>query len=820
MRICRGGRQNHWITMAVFGVPNEGRIPPEDSKRSNPGRPEAGAAGPPRPQVFREPLLEATTQTWSVPREQASWEQAPVVQPLSRAWLAAVQPPQEPWNPACFPMTQATRQSDSPQLVGPTMQMSEQPGTSGQAWFRVAQDQIVDQVVGPLKRVSFPSIPALLIRPLSRAWFSQTRVPFDPLMKPLTETVPDPQLEVSRKPLVDPPKKAPGGPVVEAPQEQMIENPQEPVTKAYPEPLVGPWLGSDLVGRVLEECLATEQNLKPTLCAGQETDIVRLATASILREIKDRGCEVPISDFEACSWRWLNLALLIHEWEVKNGSVRKVVAEIERLIPKPVGYSDTWFLAGMLHRFLSSGCLARWLPNHHSYGWNCRKLIFRVTFPDGVVRLPESEECVNRICASSKLAWWLCEAQRNIQIDEETWKVSKWPTKLFNVQTPLGKRVFEKAIEAMRQVIPPPSGMKLSNSMYLACLLKYVDRVSQKQRKIKGYPKITIDPTSDRPSSSIPPHCKPSCSSPFLVECDDTINPDRSVAAEMGSFMASVLEGCKEREKMEVGDLTRTQKKSVARYARRKYRAVLSQKSKSIKDPNLIANAFRTCGWRWLCLVGLMNEYLDPGELHQLIADSEKIVPRPKHVSPLWYLACRMQNCVKGSRIIPGFGKSLDALPAWWVLNMIIYQDHFPQEFGELPMSETSTRLIVFSSRATHWLASGIRHFRLTSATWSPTSNHDIVDIFHTVLGDQWFNEMINLIKPKISQIAPNEGPQQMQRLSPKSIMETVLRYAMVSRKASEAFCTAWQFDVPSKKYGLMNSEADEEPTAKRLCSG
>ncbi|EZG84595.1 hypothetical protein GNI_012490, partial [Gregarina niphandrodes] len=287
------------------------------------------------------------------------------------------------------------------------------------------------------------------------------------------------------------------------------------------------------------------------------------------------------------------------------------------------------------------------------------------------------------------------------------------------------------------------------------------------------------------------------------------------------SFVAGVLKECAERESNEKAVLTVEMKLDIAKFAAQIFRTALLLK-KSVERNGRNRDPFEACGWRWLCLVGLMNDYLEPELLRQIISDSEKIVPRPKHVSPLWYLACRMPASVDGRRVATRFKSWLKEPPAWWPVSSGIYQDHFPHEFGELPMSKTSARLIAFSSRAAHWLASGIGNFRVTSKTWIPSKNADIVNIFHTSLGDQRFSQMIDLVKPKFHAII--QAPELIAELTDRSIMEVLCKYASIHRKPAYKFCKDWQFDVPSEKsdlsMDLSTDTSEDEPPPKKTRSG
>ncbi|EZG85052.1 hypothetical protein GNI_012120 [Gregarina niphandrodes] len=654
-----------------------------------------------------------------------------------------------------------------------------------------------------------------------------------------------------------------------------------------PTPSIKGGAGPTLVSRVLAECLEKEKNRKPVLSTNEEVRIVRLAEVTIMRELSKREdlsiSDLSISDFESCSWRQLKLALLIREWQ--GGSF---IAELENLVPRPVGLSDTWFLAGVVQRFLPSGFLARWTPYWLRGGWDCRRMIFRISFPHGVVRLPESEECINRICAYSKLEWWFRQAYTNAHIDEETWMASgQPPTFLMSVKHSMGKKAFDDAIQEMRHHVPPPA--HLSNLQYLACLRKYAESTPLKMTKSfrtrnrnDTLPSSSCDPqpssSSSVPADSITPEAVPSRSLPIssptsresagtnqlvdtnesvgtnqlvdtnesvgtnqLVDTNESVGTNQLVDPEMTAFMVRVLDDCAEKERSEkevvtaemrergkgIILMTHEAKRDLAQFALTSFQGMLSTNKSDVSNRRTgRGKPFSTAGWRWLSLVGLMNDHLEAELLNQVIAESEKIVPRPKHVSPLWYLACRMQTCLKGRQVAPRFSSWLKEPPAWWVFSSAIYRDHFPDEFGELPVSVASARLIAFSSRAAHWIACGLRRFsRRSEPRRRRTSNDDIVDIFHTVLGDRWFGEMINLVKPKISAIAhgPHQGPQQMCELPDKSIMEAVLRHAELDRRMTCGFCRAWQFDVALKRYGNIadpnSSTNDEEPT-KRVRSG
>ncbi|EZG85053.1 hypothetical protein GNI_012130 [Gregarina niphandrodes] len=684
-----------------------------------------------------------------------------------------------------------------------------------------------------------------------------------------------PEPTASREPWVMPEREARPELVTKASREPLMEASRELLVRApeaCPPPSVEAWAGHDLVAHVLKECLEEEKTRKPSLTGREERRIVSLAGDAILKGLAKVRNDVPISnlsisDFECFSWKWLKLALLMRAngQQEPTGTFTDLITQLEEFVSRPIGLSDTWFLAGVLQRFLGHGCLSRWLPRGlaSNCDWGCRRLIFRVSFPNDVLRLPETEDCIKRVCAISKLDWWLRQAKRNIRIDEETWTSFERPAELSRIQRNLGKRTFDAAIETMRVLIQPPS--YLSNLQYIACLLKYIEisppkirwaRRSETSRSSLPSSSSSVPPEAVPPESvppeavppetvppeavppeTVPPEAVPSSSvassSQSLVDprswvnTNSSIDPnksvdrDRSISAEMATFMALTLNECAERERTENSVLTEAEKGSVARFAAYTLRRVISsvgEKSVSGRGRSVRANPFNNCKWRWLCLVGLMNDYLEPNLFHELIADCEKRASRPKHVSPLWYLACRMQVSLSPREIAAGFNSCLKALPAWWTSSSSIYQDHFPHDFGELPMSEMSARLIAFSSRAAHWLASGLPRFRLTPKTWSRTPNRDVVDVFHTVLGQVRFSQMINLIKPKLCKLG--HTPLVIGQATDKTIMEAVLKYAKVDRRLSLAFCKAWQCDVTRPDGTTSDSSGDEPPTKRKSLSG
>ncbi|EZG84531.1 hypothetical protein GNI_012620 [Gregarina niphandrodes] len=756
------------------------------------GGPEPVMQAPPESLVdsWPEPVIEAPreslVESWSEPVIEAPREQ------LMEGWPEAVT------EALCTLLSLP----DEP-VIGGSREPSEGAAQeiSTQDWPEPTQvwpGSVTEASLGPLVEASVMETP---VRPLEETWLeTSAETPRDPLVGPLREAWP----QLVREPLWEP--------SMDVPQEPLVEGPREPFGETFSSSSMDAWNGYDLVARVWKECLEKEKGLHPVLRPDEELKVVMLAEAAILKELsggKTRE-DLSISDFEACSWRWLKLVLLMHEWQDKGGGFREVISALESFLARPVGVNDTWFLAGVVQRFITTGYLSRWLPRTvpPQSGWHCRKTVCRVSFPDEVVRLPETEESVNRVWASSLLDWWFRQAQRNIRIDKNTWKIQEPLSTVLSVQQALGKQAFENAIEVMKRVIPPPR--QLSSVNYLCCLLQYFETspliITRARRPLACRPRPCPDPRS------IPPEvgAMSTPSSPSLADVDRSVGANRSVAVEMTTFMTRVLQECLERERLELAGASRL---STAMYAIHRFRTALCSQKKSTeriaRKPKM--NPFDMCGWRWLCLVGLMNDNLKPHALQQLIADSEKIVPRPKHVSPLWYLACRMQACLKGRDI------SQKLRWPWWAFNTI-YRDHFPETFGELPMSETSVRLIAFSSRAAHWIASGIRKFRLTRKTWSVTSSRDIVDIFHTVLGHHRFNEAIDLIKPKICKIAPDEGPQQMQQLQDKCIMGILFKYARVARKVSCRFCRSWQFDVdPNPKGSDEVSSSEDEPPAKKV---
>ncbi|EZG84951.1 hypothetical protein GNI_012390, partial [Gregarina niphandrodes] len=387
------------------------------------------------------------------------------------------------------------------------------------------------------------------------------------------EACPDSLMEVSPEPVTEAPK----GPLTGGPRGPLKDVAQEPVVGACPASLAEAWAQFNFVGRVLDECLEMEKNRKPTLTARQEMEVVRMATAAILKTVYERESitDVSISDFEGCSFRCLKLASLICEWQDReHGGFTELIARLEELVSRPADLSDTWFLAGVVQIFSSARYLYRWLPLTVSpqSGWGCRKMVFRVSFPDDVLHLPESEDCVKRVCASSKLDWWFHQAIGNICRDEETWQLRGWPAALFKNYRDLGKRTFDDAIRAMRHIIRPPS--HLSDLKFMGCLLKYVETTSAMKtgrRRAAHNPEATRlsssgDPLPSSFDSSPAPACstRPWVDASRLIDPDHSDYPDRSLAAEMTSFVAGVLKECAERESNEKAVLTVEMKLDIA----------------------------------------------------------------------------------------------------------------------------------------------------------------------------------------------------------------------------------------------------------------
>ncbi|EZG84451.1 hypothetical protein GNI_012870 [Gregarina niphandrodes] len=841
MRICGSGHNTQWIkTIATFGVSPVGGTPTSDvgSASARPRKSTTGSLSPPR--AHPNPVAEGQTPDVRYRRLREQVHQPSVdvsAEPFSEdSTIFSVKLQAEPVGELLAgPLSEAC-----PDLVNEAVR---QPWKEAlwQPWLRASPETMMEGLSDPWM-VSRERLVEAGPNPVME------ETSLEPLMgasdESLTEVLRESWSNLSVRPGAEPVNlvaETKMGYQEDSVVTEML--PQHPVAETSSDPFlvkaldeIRPWMSLNLGARMLDECLEMENGLTPILSSSEEIRLMRLAEAAVLRNLREltrreSGTDRPITDlsitdlsiadFEACSWRWLKLALLMRERQKEIGAFAYLITELEDLVPRPVGLSDTWFLAGVVQRFLSSYNLSNWmLPAVASQsGWGCRKMIFRVSFPGDIVRLPENEDSIKRVCACSKLDWWFRQAHRNIIIDEETWKASERPYPISVVQRALGKRAFDEAIKAMRDVIP--SHRELSNTDYLACLLKFAETLPPKQfktnviqsrtsRKARGRPNATrgrpnaargcpnaargpicSSTATGNPRSSIPCNSNsipsPSCSSPSVVYADDSVDTKRSVTAEMTGFMAHMLEDCAERERTESegASLTLEQRGSIARLGLQKFQAALSPTKKSVQKnrQSRTPNPFNSCGWRWLCLVGLMNDNLKPDEVRQLIVQSEKLVPRPEHVSPLWYLACRMQACLRK--------RWLKARPAWWAVNMTIYQDHFPQTFGELPMSEKSASLIAFSSKTAHWIASGIRRFHLTCKTWSSGANGGIVDIIHKVMGDHWFNEMVNIIKLKICKLTPEEGPEQMNKLPDKAIMEAVLRYAHIGRNVNRAFSNA-----------------------------
>ncbi|EZG84598.1 hypothetical protein GNI_012520 [Gregarina niphandrodes] len=756
MRTCHGGQNAQWVVMGIFVAPNAGYTPPDDAETS--------------------------------------------------AFLAVTDPVSSPFSPDACPVAKAPGEEVWPELLAEFWAESYP-----NPWSAILDETWSESLVEPPLEDMIETNPDLMmVAPLTEdARVEDARVEDARVEDARVEDarVEDARVEDARV------------------EDARVEDARVEDARVE-DALRKPWVGTDLVERVLDQCLKDEKNYKPVLMRHQQLKIARLAKAGLLRELgrASSGKGVPdlsISDFKCCSWRWLKLALLMREWQTKDGDFTNFIATLQGFVLRPEGLSDVWFLAGILQRFMTAWSLSNWLPRQLSPqgGWNGRKMIFRVSFPDGVVHLPESKKSINRVCAMSKLVWWLHQAQQTVRIDKETWTDSGWPAALTRVKSNLGE-IFDETVQAVKTKFPPPS-LSMSNSRYLSCLLKYVDMTPPSQTKIPR-PSYTVKKRKCLPDSN------PSTSSVDAENISEPVDPDRSVIEEMSGFMASVLEDCAERERKEKIGYPVAGKVHVSRVCFQKFLGVLSSTRKSAERnrDKRISDPFKMCGWRWLCLAGLMNDYLETYEVLQVIADSEKLVARPKDVSLLWYLACRLQSCLRGKDIIAGIldgMKEGDVSSGWWTVSTVIYRDHFPQTFGELPISETSVRLIAFSSRAAHWIAQGIRKLRCTPKTWRrPVSNRDIVDSYHAVLGHGRFNEMIKLVRPKISTIT--DSPKKLLKLSDKTIMEILLKYTKLDRRIHLEFCRDWLFDtVASKGYKRLsedeaNSSEDEGP-AKRVCT-
>ncbi|EZG84596.1 hypothetical protein GNI_012500 [Gregarina niphandrodes] len=798
MRVCCTGQRTGYVTLAILGVP-----PPGEETLPGDVRGPSAVIEVDTPDVRYHGQAEVTERLSLL-----SGDACP------ERWLAGVTVPLVEARPE--PLASTPR--GSPLVKGP-----QEPLLASSA----------EPLVKSMSGLVMEAYPDPLLEGLGEPLMDVS----EPVIQPWKETWSEPLVSASREPLVE----ASSEPLTEAPRGRVMEVIPESLVGACPAPFAEAWAGSDFVARVLDECLELEKNRKPTLCPRQELEVVRMATAAILTAASEQKSkmDLSISDFEGCSFRCLKLALLIREWrkERKHGGFTELIARLEELVSRPAGLSDTWFLAGVIQMFSLATYLYRWLPLKVSprSGWGCRKMVFRVSLPDGIVRLPEDEGSVKRVCACSKLIWWFHQAIGNIRSDEETWLLLSWPPPLFRIYRDLGKRTFDDAIGAMRHIIRPP--LHLSNFKLMACLLKYVETTSpmiigSRLPKAADKLKATCSPqlsssrqlssAGDPLPSSFSSSRTPACSAASLVNVDHSagptgVDPDSSVAAEMTSFMAGVLRECAERESNEKAVLTVEMKLDIARFASQKFQgALLIEKLGERQRRN--RDRFEACGWRWLCLAGLMNDHLKPELLRQMIAASEKIVPRPKHVSPLWYLACQMQTGLRAHNFVTGFRRWLKVPPAWWQFSCVVHRDHFPHEFGELPMSETSARLITFSSRAAHWLATGIGKSRLTpSKTWKPGKSADIVNIFHKVLGDQRFSQMIDLVKPKFHAII------QAPELTDKSIMDILFKCAKVNRRTLYRFCKAWQASErshPVMDGGTDGNSSEDDPPPKKACRG
>ncbi|EZG85057.1 putative Pc-fam-6, partial [Gregarina niphandrodes] len=468
-------------------------VPPEPSEETSP-MPVLEAQSEPLVEDRQEPLLAVSAE--------------PLVKPLSELVMEAW--PDPVMETPSEPLTEVPEESpvavSSERLMeaGPDPVMEE---TSLEPLMVISDDSLTEVLRGAWSELWGQPWSMPVMEPLiesSRERLGEVRpepLAVTPRRKPLVEGLQEPLLAVSAEPLVNsmselvmeagpdplmeaacelstnvwepavgPSEKTCSGSAADAWSGIWAKAPWERSMGASKEPLVGPlteaspahstesWVGTKLVASVLKECLEKEKDNEPVLRPNEQLKVVSLAKTGLLRELSKHTMtdlstsDLSISDFEGCSWRWLKLALLVREWQDRDqGGFTELIEKLEAWVPRPVGLSETWFLANVMQRVISSGYLTRWLSPAVSWqgGWNCQKMVYRFSFPDEVVRLPENEESVNRVCACSRLYWWFHQAQKNIRIDEETWKAPKTPKPVFTVQGVLGKPGFDDAVTGM-----------------------------------------------------------------------------------------------------------------------------------------------------------------------------------------------------------------------------------------------------------------------------------------------------------------------------------------------------------------------------------
>ncbi|EZG74069.1 hypothetical protein GNI_047680 [Gregarina niphandrodes] len=570
-----------------------------------------------------------------------------------------------------------------------------------------------------------------------------------------------------------------------------------------------------LTARVLSDCLAQEETPLQSFSETEANELQKYVIHCFRGAPRKQNVNI---SFETCAWRALNLALFLRERLSKQSFVDSKTRPLGRpqaarsqfgalvdvaqlMVRRPPGVGDAWFLACTMHALKVSDPrnleLLKTLP-----AWSSNALLYRDTIPDELPRLPQGKEAMELVTTASKLQFWLHQAAAAFRSGEPAAVNPLHRASLVSsLRGRLGPKRFDEEIETWMVRNPPPSGLKLTASQRACWLLSWVpNMVPGRPRREQGGPAL------------------PSRRSEL------TSNWDAAADAALRSFVGTVIQECVEAEQKAAerygkewmdreGIMSEEGKCEVAKFAARWMRGVTMDKLKACHLRKTLG--FRHCGWRWLHLAGVIKDQLGPSEVDGLLAVVERGVPRPEHVSPLWFLASVLRLPGAGQVLDYHIKKRLGPGDNGWTSPVTLHCDIFPHDFGPLPESQAHRQRLIMVCWTAHWLKKGSQHFGQSRRghsvprcrLWQSSVFSSVAHFSRQLLGDDTFGKLIALFRARLPPAA---------NISDTALMDCVLKHADLKHRRANEFCKQFQLpptQPPQKRH--LPTTPDRGPTTK-----
>ncbi|EZG73993.1 hypothetical protein GNI_047820 [Gregarina niphandrodes] len=515
-----------------------------------------------------------------------------------------------------------------------------------------------------------------------------------------------------------------------------------------------------LTARVLNDCLAEEVAPLQLSNETEANELVRHISRCFRGASREQNVNV---SFAVSPYRALNLALFLRERLSRQSFVDSntrspggaqtarsqfdtLVGMAQLMVRRPPGVGDTWFLACTMHAFgisdplnlnpLNSELL-KTLP-----AWSSNALLYRDTIPDDLPRLPQDKEAIRLVATASKLQFWLHQAAAAFRSGEPAAVNSFHRASLVSsLRTTLGPNRFDEEIDTWMTHIPPPAGAKLTACQRACWLLSWVDVLP---KWMKGDAKQPAPPSRRSESASSWDAAADSGLRAFVATViQERVEAERKAAERYG------------REWMDrEGVLPKEGKREVAEFvAEWAVPGNLEWK----KPYHAAEPDFGKGRWRWVHLAGVIKDQLDRSVVNDLVATAEGAIPRPAGVSPLWFLAAVLRTSAVHRTLDNRIGRWLATRDSGWKSSFSLHSDIFPPDFGPLPESQASRRVVALLCWAAHWFKSGAqylgqldecdREIKLRQSSVFGAAARFI----HQGLGDRTFGQLVALFKPRLA---------------------------------------------------------------------